>query len=362
MSWIEELQRLGYSAEEAVDRVRRRIRERTGTYGALDVVPYPGDGGPGGIRLSGRVLEEGGAGPATEDQGPLDNLLAMARRFESDEVPDVEVLVRVGEREVPTVTDDEGYFHVDLPPGGLPEGVRDGWLPVHAEVAPDPGRGIHRSVGRGRVRVPGAEATFGVVSDVDDTVMRTGATSLVAVARSTLLGNARTREPFLGVATFYRALERGPDGRSHNPFFYVSSSPWNLYDLIEEFLGYRGIPRGAFFLRDMGLGPGGMVATGGHRDHKLSAIEGILRRHPNLEFVLVGDSGQRDPEVYREVVRAHPGRIRVVYIRDLTRASRDREVQDIAAELRAADVEMKLVPDTRAAAAHAAATGLIPRS
>lgn len=362
MDWTEELQRLGYSVEEAVDRVRRRLGERAGGYGRLDVVPFPGDGGPGGIRLSGRVLEDGDVAPATEDQGPLENLLAMVRRFESDEVPDVEVLVRVGGREVSTVTDGEGYFRVDLPLEGWPEDVRDGWLPVHVEVPPAPGRGIERSVASGRVRLPGKDADFGIVSDVDDTVLRTGATSLVAVARSTLLGNARTREPFPGVATFYRALERGPDGRSHNPFFYVSSSPWNLYDLIEEFLAYRGIPRGALFLRDMGLAPGGMVATGGHRDHKLSAIEGILRRHPDLEFVLVGDSGQRDPEIYREVVRRHPGRVRVVYVRDVTGASRDREVREVAVELRAAGVEMLLVPDTSAAAAHAAAMGLIPGS
>ena len=70
------------------------------------------------------------------------------------------------------------------------------------------------------------------------------------MAKLTLLHNAHTRLPFEGVAGFYQALQRGRDGEAYNPVFYVSNSPWNLYDLLEDFLDVHGIPRGPLLLRD----------------------------------------------------------------------------------------------------------------
>lgn len=221
--------------------------------------------------------------------------------------------------------------------------------------ADDHGSGAVRAL----VRVPGSSARFGVVSDLDDTVIRTGATSLLTVARLTLLENAFTRLPFEGVAAFYRALERGTADREHNPFFYVSSSPWNLYDLLTDFLAFRGVPAGPLFLRDLGLGPSGFVGFGGHHHHKLGRIEEVFELHENLPFVLVGDSGQRDPEIYREVVVRHPDRIRAVYIRDVTGEVRGREVAAIVREVISRGVDMAVIPDSVTAAEHAAALGLV---
>ena len=162
------------------------------------------------------------------------------------------------------------------------------------------------------------------------------------------------------MAAFYRALEAGFAGGEGNPVFYVSSSPWNLYDLLIEFVDLQDLPAGPFFLQDMGLDANPM-GVGSHRVHKLARIEEILALHPHLPFVLSGDSGQHDPEIYREVVKRHPGRVLAVYIRDVAVAPRDRVVVEMGDRMRADGVDMVLVADSLQAAAHAADRGLIAR-
>jgi phosphatidate phosphatase APP1 len=105
----------------------------------------------------------------------------------------------------------------------------------------------------GHILVPPAASQFGVISDVDDTILVSGVTNLLRMARLAFLNNARTRLPFAGVAAFYRALQSGPESTLFNPVFYVSSSPWNLYDLLVDFCAVQGIPKGPFMLRDVGV-------------------------------------------------------------------------------------------------------------
>nr|WP_246351064.1 App1 family protein [Deinobacterium chartae] len=171
--------------------------------------------------------------------------------------------------------------------------------------------------------------------------------------RLVLLHNAYTRLPFEGVASFYAALERGT-GEAPNPIFYVSSSPWNLYDLLEDFLEHQGIPAGPLLLKDWSL-----WNLKAHTGHKLGYIRRLLEAYPRLPFVLIGDSGERDPEIYLEAVRKHPGRFRAVYIRDVVGGVRAEVVRKIAAEVEAMGVPMLLVSDTVEAARHAESLGLI---
>jgi phosphatidate phosphatase APP1 len=170
-----------------------------------------------------------------------------------------------------------------------------------------------------------------------------------------LLNNAHTRLPFEGVSAFYEALRRGKEGRVHNPIFYVSSSPWNIYDVLEDFLNVHGVPEGPLFLKDWSPS-----VLGKHRTHKLGIIRSLLRTYPDLPFVLIGDSGEEDPEIYLQAAHEYPGRIPAIYIRDVTSGERDAQVHAIAGEARSLGTEMVLVPDTAAAAEHAASIGLIP--
>ena len=113
-----------------------------------------------------------------------------------------------------------------------------------------------------------------------------------------------------------RRCGTGPRARADNPIFYVSSSPWNLYEHLDEFLALHRIPAGPLLLRDWGLSRHGFAPGGGH-SHKLDKIRGVLETFERLPFILIGDSGQEDAEHYRTIVREFPGRIRCVYIRNV---------------------------------------------
>jgi phosphatidate phosphatase APP1 len=189
---------------------------------------------------------------------------------------------------------------------------------------------------------------------VDDTVLVTEATSTLSLLRKILFGNARTRLPFAGVAGFYEALHR-----DQNPIFYVSSSPWNLYDLLQDFLELNDIPSGPLLLRDWGISPRELLPTS-HGEHKLAAIEAILETYPDLPFLLIGDSGQEDPEIYREVVHEHPEQILGIYIRAVTEGEKRRtKIEELASEVDRHGVPLVLVADTLEAAKHAAGRGWI---
>ena len=153
--------------------------------------------------------------------------------------------------------------------------------------------------------MPGPDVAFGVISDIDDTILETGVQRAWEMLRQTFTGSALTRTPFRGAAELYRDL-----ASPANPVFYVSSSPWNLHAFVVAFLRHRGFPLGPVLLRDL-------LGTRAGREQKGGRITEVLDLHPDLRFVLIGDSGEQDPEVYAEVVRTHPGRVLAVYIREV---------------------------------------------
>ena len=117
------------------------------------------------------------------------------------------------------------------------------------------------------------------------------------------------------VDRYGRALHDGPEGGAGNPLFYVSSSPWHLYTPLVDFLQSQSLPLGPLLLKELGVRS--LFGAGSHMDHKLAHIREIVETYPHLPFVLIGDSGQQDPEIYREVVLRYPDRIRAIYIRSV---------------------------------------------
>ncbi|NIP79446.1 MAG: DUF2183 domain-containing protein, partial [Gemmatimonadetes bacterium] len=208
------------------------------------VEAYRGYGTPEGVRVRGRVLlGEPPRASAPEDRWWV-NLGNAYRRLESDEVSGAVVRIGFAGARIETRTDEEGHFDVEIRPETVPPGDRF-WHDARIELVDPPG-----DTATARVAIPRG-ARFGVISDLDDTVLRTDARNILRVAREVLFGNVHTRIPFAGVGAFYRALHLHEGDR--NPLFYVSSSPWNLYDLLNEFLRLHDIPAGPMDLRDWGL-------------------------------------------------------------------------------------------------------------
>lgn len=217
------------------------------------------------------------------------------------------------------------------------------------ELRPAAGTRFPGGLGVAQVRVPGASsslsveiasdaAPFLVVSDFDDTVAVTNVLSRRGLARAALLQDADTQPAVPGMSAFYGCL-RGRRGPAPPPFALVSGSPVQYAGRVNRFLRLHGFPHVALHLRQ--LGPGTL------RGYKQPLLRKLLRRFPH-PVVLVGDSGEHDPEVYAEIRREFPGRVRAVYIRD---AGRTRDPKRFEG--------MTLFREPREAARHAAGLGLL---
>jgi phosphatidate phosphatase APP1 len=305
-------------------------------------MPYLGYGTRERLVVCGRVLEDESFAPAADSDSRWRNLVRFWKRLESDEVPLARLRARFFGRESESVTDREGYFRLSIAPRGrLGPGV---WQEVDLELIEPPGA----APAVARILVPSRRARFGVISDIDDTIVASHVGNKVRMILTAALSNVRTRKPFPGVAAFYRALHAGV-----NPFFYISKSPWNLYAPLLEYLETQELPLGPLLLRDFGLRP--------QKEHKRKAIEDILATYPKLRFILIGDSGEEDPEIYSGVVHRHPDRIRAVYIRSVNQ-KRISQIAKLAQKVAKTGCQLILAAEAEQAAAHAAAEGLIQAS
>jgi phosphatidate phosphatase APP1 len=339
----------------------RRVGRSIGS--ALDTDPYEllayyGYGNAQRAYVHGRVLEVRKVSASTDSDSSFRNLLNTYRRAEADPLPFARVTIEYEETCIAMTADDEGFFSgwIDLVEPVSGDGEWNEYKvslvePVHPEVK--------TPTVNGEILVPPASARFGVISDIDDTVIQSRVSNFLQAARTVMLGNARTRLPFPGVAAFYRALRDGAGGDEKNPIYYVSSSPWNIFDVIAEFTDIQKIPRGPLLLRDWDLG-WRMLAASRHLEHKTTAIRNIMQLHPGMPFILIGDSSQHDPEIYRQIVGEFPNRVRAIYIRDVSASiARSASVKKLAEEVLAAGSVLVLAENSLAAAKHAAENGWI---
>lgn len=347
---------LAAGIEGGYDTLAFQLRKRLNADEPLQIVTYRSYGTLNRLYVKGRVLKDKGIRRATDKDTIWNNLLSMYKRFESDEVPGAQLKVSFQDTPYFVTTDHEGYFTLNLVTE-VPIKWNDMWHEVGIELIEAPLDFAPGLKNTAHVLVPPPDAEYGIISDIDDTVVKTTATNLLAMSRNTFFHNAHSRLPFAGVSEFYKSLQLGRNGKRNNPFFYVSSSPWNLYDLLIDFLDINDIPEGPLLLRDFGLDVN--KESAGHMSHKYKEIKNILLTYPHLDFVLIGDSGQEDPAIYREIVSNFPGRILAIYIRDVQLSDREKIAIDISRALTDDKVEMVIVDNTVEAAEHASKAGLI---
>ena len=149
-------------------------------------------------------------------------------------------------------TDEYGFFTFKF---NAEEGCKfvgkSRWLTIHFELMDTIMEKQPDVYASGEARIISSDEKRIIVSDIDDTVLVSHSTQILKKLRLMLLKNALTRLPFDGVSEFYRDLEKGKTGKEHHPFFFVSSSEWNLYDLLEDFFNHNQIPKGVFMLRKL---------------------------------------------------------------------------------------------------------------
>lgn len=267
------------------------------------VIVYDGWGTPTGFRITGRVLEDQPGPAPKKDTLPGANLIENLKALESDEVVGATVSVAIAGRTFTATSDGDGVFEVVVK--GLPEAERlpIGGTPVVVTITgPAPWGGD----GRGKVYVHPDIDTVGVISDVDDTVLSTYVTDKRRMMAEVMLKNATQLDVVQGAPGNYQALSKA----GVFAFFYVSGSPQNLYVRLRKFLDDNGYPGGPIVLKN--LGDDKLFA---HDAYKLGRIEKVFAAFPKMKFLLIGDSGERDPEIYRTLRERHPERVHAIAIR-----------------------------------------------
>jgi phosphatidate phosphatase APP1 len=315
------------------------------------VHPFTGFGTGDWALLGGRVLVGAPPETGTARTSRWAVLRANLLPFLSVEVPGAQVRVTLDGRETMVCADPEGYVRVLLEDLRLPPGRHRVTLtPVRPAGEP----------AFGTVHVPDPAADLVVVSDVDDTIVDSGiAHGLAAILTTMLLRDQSTRVPLAGAAELYRALAQGASG-VERPFFYLSTSPWNLVGFLQNFLTRHRFPDGPLVLTDWGPGADSLLRVS-TRAHKLSTLRQLAQALPHSRFVLIGDSGQHDPAIYADFCAEHPGRVVAVYIRRAGAAG-DQRAEHAERLLAGAGVPFVLADGTEAMLQHAVAHGLITRA
>lgn len=305
--------------------------------------------------VQGRVLEQGEITVAPDDRR-FRNLVNALRRLETDEVAGAGVRVTYRGQTFDLVTDPEGYFQIHR---SVPDDPNDDvWEPITARITSLPVGEAPTATFEGGVADLVRTSEIAIVTDIDDTILQTGITSLFKLRAlyRTLADNAYTRMPFAGAPELFRALHTGSgETDERNPVFYLSNSPWNLYALLERFLDVRGFPKAPIFLRDIGL-PYANSRKGA--SHKELTLKRLLDDFPTVRFVLIGDSGERDADYYNAAANANPGRIQAVIIRNVKNNANARRIERMFAR-RAPEDHFYLVRDSAEAAAKLASIGLL---
>jgi len=286
--------RRAVALEDRFHRLRERWARRRGLVPI--VIPYSGYGGDGWIRVLCRVLLTRPTSSTKER-----STIRGWRSFVSIPVGNSLVTVRVGEREFVVTADRGGVVDVDLAVD-LEPGLRT--IALHA-----PGSAEVEA----RVFVVRPEARLGIVCDIDDTIMVTALPRPLLAAWNTFVLDEHARRPVPGMAVLLERLVREHSGP---PVVYLSTGAWNVAPTLDRFMTRHLYPPGTMLLTDWGPTHDRLFRSG--RQHKRDSLVRLAQEFPTVRWVLIGDDGQHDEELYREFIDEHPQNVAAVAIRQLS--------------------------------------------
>ena len=324
----------------------------------LQIIPFNTYGAKSHLYLKGRALEDEDID--LDKKGWFNLFVNSWKRFETDEIRNTPVSITFPNGNTITCnTDDEGYFFVDETTENIYELLDDeGWLNFVVAYASEHKRKIQlKNRFSGKMLVPRVNSSFGVISDIDDTILHTGVSSHLKwrVIVNTIFKTPHKRKVLEGSAEFYHLLHRGKSNKDANPVFYVSNSPWNLYRYLEFFLRINNFPKGPILLRDLRTPFDRTPKT--ELAHKYHEIYNILNTYPNLKFILIGDCGEKDAYIYLDIVKKFPKRITGIYLRSVQHSKRMKRISNLFKNY--GEVPVLIIKTSNQALTHARKHGFI---
>ena len=281
------------------------------------------------------------------------NIFNVFRSFFITPLHDASVRLQWQNQTFYSKTEKDGFFKFEWESDNE---VEAGWHILSVDLIDTYGNTT--ATGEGKIFVP-HKTQYGFISDIDDTVLVSHSGTTGKKLWSMLTKNPRRRKTFADVVNHYQLL-----GTAHteasvpNPFFYVSSSEWNLYEYLNEFFKFNELPKGAFLLSDIKKWFQ-LFKTGNTKHHgKLIRVARILKAFPAQQFVLLGDNSQQDPEIYASIADKFPGRIFAIYIRNIS-SEKQSSTEKLLASLTDKSIYTLLYKHTSEAILHSKSIGLI---
>tara|TARA_B110000037_G_scaffold220001_1_gene286567 strand:+ start:407 stop:1387 length:981 start_codon:yes stop_codon:yes gene_type:complete len=295
----------------------------------IKIIPYIGYGHKNKIYCRGRIIENENIKISQKDS-ILNTLINSYKRVETDEIPHQKFKVKFGTFEQEFKTNSEGYYLIlgtlnDFTPSKPfekfevcidKENYKKDWSKAAISK-------------KGKILFPSETAKFGIISDIDDTILQTDVLSTLKwkIFYNTLFIKASDRMPIKHANIWYQKL-KGKDDKNLNPFFYVSNSPWNLYDYLQDFLKLNKFPEGVVLLRDFGRNKKDRLQA--YSKHKFYEVENILKMYPKMEFLLIGDGGEKDALIYLKLKKLYPKQVKAIFIHRLGDKKHQSKIEKIA--------------------------------
>ena len=242
----------------------------------------------------------------------LHNAVDMLRLFLQRPYPEITVRLYWHNQVLETITEKDGLFSFEW---DSEKRLDAGWHTMRITAFSSSGGEMKSK--EGQVYVP-HETQFGIVSDIDDTIMVSHSSRFMKRMREIFIRHSRSRKLFPSTARFYHFLsEANTDASIPNPFFYVSSSEWNLYGYLQEFFRFNGLPKGIFLLNRIKRWYHLLRTGSTNHAGKGDRIRHIFLTFPKQKFVLLGDNSQADPQIYSLLAEQFPAQIVAVLIRNI---------------------------------------------
>ncbi len=274
---------------------------------------YHGYGHQNNLVVYGHVLAGKSARPSKFTNNLLSNIIHLVRLFLVKPIPNVRISLQWQNQTLEAITEVDGFFKFEWKSDTK---IEAGWHPVTVHLLDN--QGFIPTTGEGKLFVPHA-TQYGFISDIDDTVLISHSANTGKKLRVMFTKNPRSRKTFADVVKFYKLLSLTHTSSDLlNPFFYVSSSEWNLYDDLNEFFKHNGLPKGAFLLNNIKKWHQLLKTGKTKHEGKLIRVTRILKAFPKQRFILLGDNSQSDPQIYTSIANKYPEQIVAIYIRNIS--------------------------------------------
>jgi len=314
---------------------------------------YHGYGHTHDIVLYGHVFRKHMPIYKRQSGNSLTNLFRLLRLFFVKPVPGIPLQVKWEQQLIDTETEDDGFFKAEWT---ATKETTAGWHPVTATHKGDNNAGDY--TGEGRIFIP-HKTQFAFISDIDDTIMVSHSATVWKRMKELLFKNPHSRSVFPDMVRHYQLLARAHTRMEEpNPFFYVSSSEWNLYDYLRDVFSFNKLPDGAFLLNQVKRWYQLWKTGKTKHEGKLLRVMRILDTFPNQRFVLMGDNSQSDPAIYAKLAEKYSHRLYAVYIRNVREVNRE-ITNKILAPLNDKGIHALQFSHSRDAIAHSVKIGLI---